>query len=152
MDRIDICLRARICVCAGTPRAVHTESTLHPASNPSDQVERDFALVRHSSNVFRLWCDDGAGVLAGFEADSDVTYTDTEWHHVAGVIDDGTSILYVDGVRQAKEGNVDMTDSGTYAQIGKQYSDESSHRYWNGLVDDVRIYYRALSEQEISGL
>lgn len=111
-----------------------------------------FALVRHSSNVFRLWCDDGAGVLAGFEADSDVTYTDTEWHHVAGVIDDGTSILYVDGVRQAKEGAVDLTDSGTYAHIGKQYSDESSHRYWNGLVDEVRIYYRALSEQEISGL
>ncbi|MCP4454962.1 MAG: hypothetical protein GY809_26175 [Planctomycetes bacterium] len=111
-----------------------------------------FSLVRHSSNVFRLWCDDGAGVLVGFEADSDGTYTDTEWHHVAGVIDDGTSILYVDGARQAKEGNVDLTDSGTYAQIGRQYSDDSSHRYWNGLIDDVRIYYRALSEQEISGL
>ncbi len=111
-----------------------------------------FALVRHDSNVFRLWCDNGAGVLAGFDASSDGTYTDTEWHHVAGVIDDGTSILYVDGVRQAREGDVDLTDSGTYAHIGKQYSDESSHRYWNGLIDDVRIYYRALSEQEISGL
>ena len=25
-------------------------------------------------------------------------------------------------------------------------------RYWNGLIDDFRIYYRALTEQEISGL
>ena len=111
---------------------------------------KGFSLVRHSSNVFRLWCDDGAGVLAN--ASSDATYTDTEWHHVVGVIDNGTSILYVDGVRQAQEGSVDLTGSVGIAYIGKQYGDDSSHRYWNGLIDDVRIYYRALSEQEISGL
>ncbi len=52
-----------------------------------------FGLVRHSSNVFRLWADNGAGDIAGFDASSDATYTDTEWHHVAGVVDDGTSSL-----------------------------------------------------------
>ena len=113
---------------------------------------RGFALVRHSSNVFRLWCDDGEGNLAGHDASSDDTYTDTEWHHLVGVMDNGTSTLYVDGVKQAQEGSIDLHDSGTYAHIGKQYSDESSHRYWNGLIDDVRIYYRALSAQEISDL
>ena len=111
-----------------------------------------FSLVRHGSNVFRLWCDDGAGVLAGHDASSDVTYTDTEWHHVVGVIDDGTSSLYVDGAKQVQEGAVDLTDSGIIAYIGKQYGDDSSHRYWNGLIDDVRIYDRALSEQEILDL
>ncbi len=111
-----------------------------------------FSLVRHDSNVFRLWCDDGAGVLAGHEASSDDTYTDTEWHHVVGVIDNGTSTLYVDGAKQAQQGVVDLTDSGGIAFIGKQYGDDSSHRYWNGLIDEVRIYYRALSAQEISGL
>jgi hypothetical protein len=113
---------------------------------------KGFSLVRHSSNVFRLWCDDGNGVLAGHEASSNDTYTDTEWHHLVGVVDDGTSTLYVDGVKQDMQGEVDLTDSGTYAHIGKQYGDDSSHRYWNGLVDEVRIYYRALTEQEISGL
>jgi len=113
---------------------------------------RGFALVRHSSNVFRLWCDDGEGNLAGHDASSDDTYTDTEWHHLVGVMDNGTSTLYVDGAKQTKEGSIDLHDSGTYAHIGKQYSDESSHRYWNGLIDDVRIYYRALSAQEISDL
>jgi len=113
---------------------------------------KGFALVRHDSNVFRLWCDDGAGVLAGHDASSDDTYTDTEWHHVVGVIDNGTSILYVDGVRQAQEGSVDLTNSDGIAVIGKQYGDDSSHRYWNGAIDDFRIYYRALSGQEISDL
>ncbi len=112
---------------------------------------RGFSLVRHSSNVFRLWVDDGKGVIAGFDASSDTTYTDTEWHHVAGVVDDGTSSLYIDGVKQAAEGSVDLTDSGQHAHIGIQYS-EYTDRYWKGLIDDVRIYYRALSAQEISGL
>ncbi|NQV33334.1 MAG: discoidin domain-containing protein [Phycisphaeraceae bacterium] len=111
-----------------------------------------FALVRHSSNVFRLWADNGAGELAGFEADSDATYTDTEWHHVAGVVDGSTSTLYVDGVKQAKQGvGLSMTNSGQHAYIGIQYS-EDTIRMWDGLIDDVRIYYRALSEQEILGL
>jgi len=113
---------------------------------------KGFALVRHSSNVFRLWANSTDNQLAGFEASSDETYTDTEWHHVVGVVDAGTSMLYVDGVKQAQEGNVDLVDSTTYAYIGKQYGDESSHRYWNGLIDDVRIYYRALSAQEVAGL
>ena len=110
-----------------------------------------FALVRHSSGVFRLWADNGNGDIAGFDASSDVTYTDTEWHHVAGVVDDGTSSLYVDGVKQVKEGAVALTDSGQHAHIGIQYS-EYDQRFWTGLIDDVRIYYRALSAQEISGL
>ncbi len=54
---------------------------------------RGFSLVRHTENVFRLWADDGNGAIAGFDATSDTTYTDTEWHHIAGVVDDGISSL-----------------------------------------------------------
>jgi len=112
---------------------------------------KGFSLVRHSSNVFRLWADNGANVIAGYEADSDKPYTDTEWHHLVGVVDAGTSKLYVDGVKQAKQGTVSLTDSGEIVHIGRQYSGLDD-RYWNGLIDDVRIYYRALSAQEIAGL
>ncbi|MCP4451528.1 MAG: hypothetical protein GY809_08705, partial [Planctomycetes bacterium] len=112
---------------------------------------RGFSLVRHSSNVFRFWADDGAGNIGGFDASSDGTYTDTEWHHLVGVVDDGTSMLYVDGVIQAKTSAVNLQIAEEPAHIGRQYSGLDD-RYWNGLVDDVRIYYRALSEQEISGL
>jgi len=111
-----------------------------------------FSLIRHSSNVFRLWADNGAGEIAGFDASSDLTYTDTEWHHVAGVVDGSTSSLYVDGVKQAKQGEgVALMNSGEFAHIGRQYSGLDD-RYWTGAIDDVRIYYRALSDQEISGL
>jgi len=111
---------------------------------------KGFALVRHRSNVFRLWCDDGAYGLV--DATSDTIYTDTEWHHLVGVIDAGRSSLYVDGVKQAQEGNVDLTDSGGHAYIGKQYAVPDEHRCWKGVIDEVRIYCRALSAEEIAGL
>jgi len=108
-----------------------------------------FALVRHSSNVFRMWVgrnDDLQNVS------SDVTYNDTDWHHVVGVCQGSTNLLYVDGVKQtATLEDHQFVDSGFYAQIGKQYS-TTDERYWVGTIDDVRIYYRALFEQEISGL
>ncbi len=112
---------------------------------------RGFSLVRHSSGVFRLWADDGNGVIGGFDASSDVTYTDTEWHHIAGVVDANVSTLYVDGVMQVKQGaDIALTDSLEYAFIGKQYSAPSVHRYWNGLIDDFRIYDRAISATEVT--
>ena len=109
-----------------------------------------FSLVRHSSHVFRLWADDGNATLVATNSDV-ATYTDTEWHHVVGVIDNGITSLYVDGVKQISSETVSLTDSGEFAHIGRQYAGLDD-RYWNGAVDDVRIYYRALSEQEISGL
>jgi hypothetical protein len=112
--------------------------------------DNGFALVRHNSYVFRLWVGNIEGsALAGVS--SDVTYNDTDWHHVVGVVSYTTSYLYVDGVKQAEEGAVRLVESGEYAFIGRQYSDYDE-RYWNGTIDDVRIYNRALSEQEISDL
>jgi hypothetical protein len=109
-----------------------------------------YALVRHSSNVFRLWVrnPDGSDLAA---AGSDVTYNDTDWHHVVGVISNNTGSLYVDGVKQAEEAAVGLVDTGDYAYIGKQYS-TGSDRYWVGTIDDFRIYSRALSAAEIAGL
>ena len=110
-----------------------------------------FVLVKHASNFFRMWVVND-GTFIGIS--SDVTYTDTDWHHVAGVVKNGTGYLYVDGIEQAETTRAEFNDSGAYAFIGRQYDDDydNRRRFWNGTIDDVRIYYRALSEQEILGL
>ena len=41
-----------------------------------------------------------------------------------------------------------ITDSGEFAHIGRQYSN-SDGRYFNGLIDDVRIYDCGLSSAEV---
>jgi hypothetical protein len=109
-----------------------------------------YELVRHSSNYFRMWMGNDGGDLSS--VNSDVTYTDADWHHVVGVISNDTGYLYVDGVKQAEESFVGLVDTGDFAYIGRHYSSGNDDRYWIGTIDDFRIYYRALSAQEISDL
>jgi hypothetical protein len=75
------------------------------------------------------------------------------WKHVAVTLSGTTGILYVDGVEVARNSNMTLTPaslgSTTQNYIGKsQFSDP----YLNGLVDDFRIYSRALSAAEIAAL
>ena len=77
--------------------------------------------------------------------------TDPEtWHHVVGVTDGATQIesLYIDGVEVAtKEGAV-LQDRGNRMRIGD--NPDAAGRGWNGKIDDVAIWARALSADEIA--
>ncbi len=115
------------------------------AGKMNDATDNGYALVRHSSNVFRLWTAENGTFI---EVDSNITYTDTQWHHLAGVRRNGTSYLYVDGVEQISRRAAGLGESENFAFIGRQYHDYDD-RFFNGTVDDVRIYNRALSEAEV---
>ena len=74
---------------------------------------------------------------------------DGHWHHVAGVYDQQNIYLYVDGKLDASvaaSGTIRVNEEPVY--IGE--NSEVSNRFWNGLIDDVRIYNYALSAEEIS--
>ena len=71
------------------------------------------------------------------------------WTHVAATYDGATMRLWQDGVQVgtlAKSGPLD-TDPAIQAAIGNQ--PQSLDRPFDGLLDDVRIYDRALDESEI---
>jgi len=110
---------------------------------------RGFSLVRHSSNVFRLWIGDGTDDLGKSAVSSDELYTDTEWHHVAGMHEGQTNTLYVDGVLQAATTETGMAASPEFFHIGRQYS-HLSDRYFLGLIDDVRVYDEVLTVEELA--
>jgi len=74
---------------------------------------------------------------------------DGHWHHVAGVYDEEKLCLYVDGKLDASAeapGNIRANEEPVY--IGG--NSQMPNRFWNGLIDDVRIYSYALSAGEIS--
>jgi hypothetical protein len=83
-------------------------------------------------------------------ATSPETIAWNEWHHLAGTNDGSTIRLYVDGIAKASAPSTGLTgvDYGIY--IGHDYA---SAAYFSGVIDDVRIYNRALSDYEfgISG-
>jgi hypothetical protein len=82
---------------------------------------------------------------------SDSTYTDSNWHHVLGTRRNGKNYIYVDGVEQTQTANSVLVDSEGDVSIGKIYSNHNDY-YFNGQIDDVRIYNRALSEDEVKYL
>jgi thiol-disulfide isomerase/thioredoxin len=74
-----------------------------------------------------------------------------QWHHVACVYDGKRMRIYVDGVL-----DVSIRQTGPIATndfpvcIGENI--ELTGRCWHGLIDDVRIYNYALSENKIASL
>ncbi|MGB5062941.1 MAG: LamG-like jellyroll fold domain-containing protein, partial [Candidatus Competibacter sp.] len=79
------------------------------------------------------------------------------WQHVAFVyqyVADGTSkmTLYINGVAKGSSTTaVGPVQKNTQPlDLGRYYWDSSYARYFNGLIDEVRIYNRALSATEIA--
>ncbi len=76
------------------------------------------------------------------------------WHHVAGAYDGTEYKLYIDGrtnVSVASSGILKGGATAYYGTIGAHYkrSDGAPKFFFNGLIDDVRVYDRILSEEEI---
>lgn len=88
--------------------------------------------------------------------DSSPSFPQGVWKHFALVISGDTKqeILYLDGVQAAVNNNITLTPSQIYdaakdfsGYIGKSLY--SGDPYFNGTVDDFRIYNRALTSTEI---
>ncbi len=69
--------------------------------------------------------------------------TDGAWHRVAFTWDGLNRILYVDGVEVARDTQANLTASADGLYLGAGYT-LAAGSYWSGLIDDVRIYNRAV--------
>jgi hypothetical protein len=79
--------------------------------------------------------------------------SDGQWHHVGFVWDGSYRALYADGVEvaidNAAQNPLKSADGGLHIGAGKNLAAES---FFSGLIDDVRIYDKALSTEEIAAL
>ena len=82
------------------------------------------------------------------------TYGDGQWHHLAAVRPSGsTRLLYVDGNQVASTSSLGAFDQPGKVLVGMMRPGSTGdYRYWNGGIDDVRVYNRALSAAEIANL
>jgi len=75
---------------------------------------------------------------------SEFVITDGNWHRIALVWDGSHRTLYVDDVAVAEDEqtNLAASENGLYIGAGKAMEPGS---FWSGLIDDVRIYNRAVT-------
>jgi len=101
-----------------------------------------------------------AGVVnanVGFTAST--PFTSSDWTHVAAVFDSGSLLLYMNGEQQA-------VTAATFAAVGSHtsaaaigarrgsdaFGTADNGDYFDGLIDDVRLYDNALTADEIRAI
>ena len=77
---------------------------------------------------------------------------DGQWHHVVGTYDGSQICLYMDGTLDVSSnvvgGSIKINDQPVL--IGE--NSEAAKRFWNGLIDDARVYNYGLSADEVAAI
>lgn len=105
-------------------------------------------LFDQSAGDVEFWVYNSTGGVN--KVDSEVSITENSWHYYVGVFDGNYAKLYQDGVLLGTSPYVDAIDyDDVIFEIGRYPADIA---YLNGTVDDLVIWNRSLSVNQISVL
>ena len=117
--------------------------------NPTLRISTDKTA---NGNKLSLYVKDITGTLLINQINSTSVVLDNTWHHIAWVDNKGTATLYVDGAVDSSLYNytvpapemlpLNLTRVGASAR-------SANITYFNGAVDEVAIWERALSQAEV---
>jgi len=110
----------------------------------------DLATGMASSSTRRLYFTINSPAQTGLSTPTEILQAG-RWHFVAATYDGTLMLVYVDGVlRAATVAAGGMAPSNLDVNIGRNPENNSDN--YKGLIDDVRIFNRALSSPEITAL
>ena len=107
---------------------------------------------------YAIWMTSSENLRGGFETASGTdnfvtspgTYNDGLWHYVSLTFD-GTAVrLYVDGVQVAITSTTSSPETTNTLPVRVGANSQSANRFFTGNIDEVRIWNRALSAQEVA--
>ncbi|WP_328908505.1 PA14 domain-containing protein [Streptomyces sp. NBC_00234] len=126
----------------------------------ADTLPGNYATVvsqdgRRTENPFYLQYGQGAFAFStpgGHRARVEMQPDTGRWYHLVGVRDGDEIKLYVDGelAATAAAGPADVS-TGPLSVGRAKYAGQNGD-FWNGSVDQVRVYDKALTAQEVSAL
>ncbi|MFC8705331.1 LamG-like jellyroll fold domain-containing protein [Streptomyces anulatus] len=125
-----------------------------------DAVPGNYATVvsqdgRRTENPFYLQYGQGAFAFStpgGKRARLEITPETGKWYHLVGVRKGDTITLYVDGKPAATtEAGPSDVSTGPLS-VGRAQYDGARGDFWNGSVDQVGVYDKALTAEEVAAL
>ena len=115
--------------------------------NGSIGVQPSYALGTGSNGDSYSWFEFTAG--NGIENRGNIDLNDTNWHNITTVFKSGESVsIYVDGVLDIQH---PATHSGSISNLTDLTIGCGANiaQFYNGKIDDIKIYKKALTEDEI---
>ncbi|MBP9757325.1 MAG: LamG domain-containing protein [Candidatus Pacebacteria bacterium] len=88
----------------------------------------------------------------GLSNPGSINIDDGNWHFLLGQYDGADVSIWVDGLRDSFQtvGAISLANTSKAFNIGGYCA--NAHMSWKGMIDDVRVYNRAISTVEISQL
>lgn len=132
--------------------AITVEAWVYRHSQSRDEMivskrsgETGFILYFYWGHNKAVFCT-GSTSLSGVESTIDIEAN--TWYHIAGTYDGEVRRIYINGVLNNSQAAAGQLASNTVGLTIGKYNLGSSH-YFDGVIDEVRIYSRALSQSEI---
>ncbi len=144
---------------AVTPNSWYDTFISPGKGNNTPKWENNWAIVKEGDaasesvqNIIEFAVGKGTGADY-FRAVSTIKITDTNWHHIVGTANrHGSAIVYIDGVNR---GSTDISSviADLTAPNGTAIGNNNGGGFYlTGYMDDVRIYNRVLTADEIAAL
>ncbi len=90
-----------------------------------------------------------AGMGQWFDVDSAGVVETGQWAHIAAMIRGNRGTLYINGVKDSEK---DRGQAPPASQSPLTFGSAPEHSSFNGCLDDVRLYKRALNPEEVKAL
>ena len=119
-------------------------------SSRADFPQRGFIFYCTPANTWQFWI--GAGANHWKSAQGPAVNLD-KWDHLAGTYADGNHRFYVNGEFAAEQNfDIDLNPDQEFL-IGAGANETANHNYFfNGTIDEVRLYNRVLDDNEIEAV
>ncbi len=119
------------------------------------EFSADAGFILGTQDGLVLWAGRvGSGLYIRLTSESRVD--DGQWHHLIGMIDNGTWSIYIDGVLENqtdigyRRTNLNCNVPLTIGMYNR--GDNGDHRHFSGMIDEVILYRRPLNDCEIEVL
>ena len=90
-------------------------------------------------------------VMGGSPLTSTTSLSINQWYHIATVYDGSEAKIYINGILDnTKPASGDIGDSNSDLRVGYIFRDGSEVPPINGTIDELRIYNRGLTQEEIN--